>query len=274
MRSFVTFLAAAASLQGGSAAPFGNQQQPPTTISHGGFPHPTGGFPHPIGFPHPTGSPRLPDSHGLWARDEHRWPGRPHPTGHHSDDWHRRSGHSSPTGKLPWQPGTPHPTPRVKRENEEQEVDHKGPWGFPHPTGHHRRHSSSGFPHPTGHPESSNIFLRRDVDHVRPLPDGIAHPSGHHPHPTGGFPQPTGGPGHHPPGDNQDRGHGNWQGSHEKRDDRFRRPASISWLSGITSHLHPTAAAQPEHHVQHPDGEPKREREILQEIPRVVQDAR
>ncbi|KAI0845913.1 hypothetical protein F5Y00DRAFT_159364 [Daldinia vernicosa] len=247
MRSFVTLLAAAASLQGGSAAPFGNQQQPPTTISHGGFPHPTGDFPRPPGFLHPSG------------------------------DWHHHDGYASPTGKFPWQFGSPHPTPRVKRQNEGQESDHKEPWGFPHPTGHYHHHPSGGFPHPTGRPETSNIFLRRDADHVHPPPDGFAHPSGRHPHPTGGFPQPTGGPNHHhhPPGDKQDHGDGNWQGNHEKRDEGFHRPASISWPSGITSHLHPhpTTGAQPGHHVQQPEGEPKREREILQEIPRVVQDA-
>ncbi|KAI1652538.1 hypothetical protein F4813DRAFT_400947 [Daldinia decipiens] len=216
MRSFVTLLAAAAYLQGGSAAPFGNQQQPPTTISHSGFPHPTGRFPHPTGFLHPTGGPRRPDD------KEHHWPGQPHPTGHH----------------------------------------------------HH--HPSGGFPHSTGRPES-NIFLRRDADHVRPHPDGFAHPSGHHPHPTGGFPQPTGGPGHHHhlPGDNQDHGRRNWQGNHEKQDGGLHRPASISWPSGITNHLHPqpTTGVQPGRHVQQPDGGPKRERQILQEIPRVVQDA-
>ncbi|KAI8964241.1 hypothetical protein F5Y11DRAFT_345787 [Daldinia sp. FL1419] len=274
MKSFVTLLAAAASLQGGSAAPFGNQPQPDKSLSHGGFPHPTGDFPLPTGFPHPTEGPHRPDGPGIWARDEeHRWPGRPHPTGHHPGDWHPGDGHAAPTGKFPWQPEAPHPTPRLRRDNKDQEGDHKEPWGFAHPTGHHRPrpHPSGGFPHPTGHPGNGNGFWRRDVGGVAP-PSGFLHPTSgpSHQHP----PPPP------PPGGNNDHGRGNGQGwfgageAQEKRDEDHHRLTSISWPSGIISHIHPqpTAGVRPGH-VQQPDGEPKREREILQEVPRVVRDA-
>ncbi|KAI1468335.1 uncharacterized protein F4812DRAFT_458771 [Daldinia caldariorum] len=226
MRSFVTFLAAAASLQGSSAAPFGNLEQSQATVSHSGFPQPTGGLPQPTGglphptggFPHPTGGLRHPESPGSWAKDaEHH---RPTPS---SGDW--------------------------------QGGDH---WGFTHPTSHHFPHPSGGFPRPTEHPGSGNGLWGRDADRT--------HPSSHHPHPTGGS-------GHHhrppPPGDDKDHGRGN----QEKRDEKHHRPTGVAGPSGIPSVLEQHRPANTVAAGQHPDGEPKRERAVLQEVPRVVQDA-
>ncbi|KAI1807468.1 hypothetical protein F4811DRAFT_505926 [Daldinia bambusicola] len=242
MRSFVTFLAAAASLQGGSAAPFGNPEQLQPTISHGGFAHPTGGFPR------PTGALRH------WTKDEE----------------HHRPTLSSGN----WQGG-----------------DH---WGFAHPTGHHFPHPSGGFPHPTERPGSGNGLWGRDADRTHPSSDGFAHPSGHHPHPTGGFPQPTGGSGHHhqppPLGDDKEHGHGNWQANvaratvagaaqptgssnQEKRDEEHHRPTGVAGPSGLLSVLAQHRPAATVAAGQHPEAEPKRERAVLQEVPRVVRDA-
>ncbi|KAI1377840.1 hypothetical protein F4677DRAFT_27948 [Hypoxylon crocopeplum] len=280
MRSFIAILAAAATLQGSSAAPFANEHQPATTITikHTRFPHPSGGFPHPTGgFPHPTGGPRRPDGHGMWVRDaDHTHPeGRPHPTGHHGD--------AHPTGG-------PHP-------QKERREDGKKPWGhgtggFPHPTG--------GRPHPTGHHGHGNDHEKRYPEPEHHRPSGVPHPSGHHhpPPPTGGFAHPTGSPGHHH--------NGNGQGKHstttttqvaqptgennEKRAEENPGPFAWPHPSGGFPHSisislptfpHPTGFHRP-HPTGHPrsedkerrsDNEPLREREVLQEMPRVVQEA-
>ncbi|KAI1759477.1 hypothetical protein GGR53DRAFT_513551 [Hypoxylon sp. FL1150] len=193
MRSFVTALAIAASLQGGSAAPVAGEQHHGTkTLSS----FSTGGLPPPTGLPHPTGGLQRPGGAAPWVRDtEHK--GHAHPTGHHKGKHHtgkhtghHSSGHAKPTGHHKHERGEDHEHPPPFPTGTGPHGGHPHPTGgFPHPTGGHHKHSG-GHAKPTG----GNHKQERAEDHQHPppFPTGTG-PHGGHPHPTGGVPHPTGG---------------------------------------------------------------------------------
>ncbi|KAI0114206.1 hypothetical protein F4776DRAFT_327515 [Hypoxylon sp. NC0597] len=257
MRSFVAVLAAAASFQRGSAAPFGNEHTSHPSLSRTGIPYPTGGhhhhhptgtggFPYPTGGFHHTGGPRRPGDHGPWVRDveDHH----PHPTGHHSGGAYpsghhggHHSGHAYPTGghhtgghhsptTLPIVPTGRYPHPFGEK--------HKKPWGYP----------TGGFPYPSGG-EHHHHPTHPTGGHHHHHPSG----SGSWPHPTG---YPTGRPSHHP-------GHKESSATAEpiaeptaveKRSDEHRHPPFSP------GGAHPTGVFPPHHHPSggfphhHPSG--------------------
>ncbi|KAI4862344.1 hypothetical protein F4820DRAFT_26325 [Hypoxylon rubiginosum] len=229
MRSFVAVLAVAASLQSGSAAPVAGEQHTTRTLTHSGFPAPTGGFPHPTGgFPHPTGGPRRPDGHGPWVRDPDHKGGRPHPTGTghaHPTGGHHPGHHSTHSSGVAKPTGAPH-----KREEKHRPWGHgtggvPHPTGGPHPTGHHPTHSS-GVAKPTGAPH------KREEKHQ---------PWGHG---TGGVPHPTGGPhptGHHP-------------GHHPKSSSGAAKPTGAAHERRGDEHHHHPGGAHPTGGFAHPSG--------------------
>ncbi|KAI1385707.1 uncharacterized protein F4822DRAFT_351751 [Hypoxylon trugodes] len=265
MRSFIAVLAAAASIQGSFAVPFENGQQAHTTIktiTRSGFPHhhppPTGGFPHyhpSGGHPRPTGHPHRPgEPRGPWKRDdtiEDVRDGSAYPTGREGRHRPHHPHHPHHTKKPPHIPTPTAPTtssqaPHIVRD------DAKHPTTthhhHPHHTPPHRKPTGvpgSGHAHPTGHHEGHH-HSRKTSEHAKPTGgpqrpekrDGNAHPTGHH-HSHSKKPHPTGHP-HH--------------GGKPK-------------VTTTTVTVLPTGT-----HKRTDEGVVFHEREVLQEMPRVVQE--
>ncbi|KAI1413502.1 hypothetical protein F5Y13DRAFT_161427 [Hypoxylon sp. FL1857] len=351
MRSFVAVLAAAASFQGGSAAPFANDHSS-HSLSHTRYPQPTGGHHH-----HPTGTGGFPHHPIPTGGFPHPPTGHHHSGGAHPTGWHHphNGEHNSHSGVSEDPTGSPGRFPHTFGQK------HRQPWGYtssgfaqpsggehhhhPHPTGtehHHHPHPTGGHPHPTGHHpshfpghkvESSDTaeptaVEKRSGEHPHPpFSWGGAHPTGyphHHPsggfphhHPSGGYPHPTGGAGwHHHSSPGHKGGHHSsatttstasaaqpTAEAGNQNEKRFQGPGPVIWprpSGGFPTSFHiptfhpfPTGGFHPhptgEHHhhsssshLPRPTSQPteptdisqaQRARAVLQEMPRVVQEA-